>query len=53
MDEATEGFLPESDVLNFMKHMAELNLPVSPEEIQVRIPSNNYDYNYWSSIHHY
>ncbi len=37
MDEAAEGFLPESDVVNFMKRMSELNLPVSPEEIQVMI----------------
>ena len=34
-DDGTDGLLPEPDVLNFMRRMADMNLPVSPEEIQV------------------
>ncbi len=35
-DDGAEGLLPESDVLNLMRRMQDMNLPVSPEEIQVR-----------------
>jgi hypothetical protein len=34
-DDGAEGLLPESDVLNLMRRMQDMNLPVSPEEIQV------------------
>ena len=35
LDDGVEGLLPESDVLNLMRRMTDMNLPVSTEEIQV------------------
>ena len=34
-DDGAEGLLPEADVLNLMRRMTDMNLPVSTEEIQV------------------
>jgi hypothetical protein len=39
-EDGAEGLLPESDVLNLMRRMQDMNLPVSPEEIQVRRKRN-------------
>lgn len=35
-DEGPEGLLPEADVMNLMRRMQDMNLPVSAEETQVR-----------------
>ena len=34
-DEGPEGLLPEADVMNLMRRMQDMNLPVSAEETQV------------------
>jgi hypothetical protein len=35
-DDGPDGLLPEADVINLMRRMQDMNLPVSAEEIQVQ-----------------